>query len=388
MRILFLVDGYFPGVGGAEIQATLLARTLMQRGHEVTIVVPHLLDHLPLLDSCEGVPVQRIAYFHVPKLSNVFYMISFAWFLLKSGRNYDAYHIHMVHKMAAVVAVLRPWLGGPVLAKVSGATEFEGGVLDASRPTFYRRWVQKLLTRLDYFQALSSYSRTQIMAAGVQEQQVIELANGLDISRFKLSESLHGGTDDEISTLAYCGRLAQVKALPVLLHAIKKVKNQTNSKFVLRLAGDGSIREELEGLCESLGIADCVEFCGRISDVPAFFAKAHVYVQVSRYEGLSNSVLEAMCSGLAPVLTRISGNEDLVEHAESGYLIDVDDVEALAEHLCTLLQDRALCRQVGLQARARVESLCALDHVVDTLERVYEGSYARPLTNDVRPEPR
>lgn len=374
MRILFLVDGYFPGVGGAEMQAQLLAKTLINRGHDVLVVAPHLLPDLPLEETLDGVPIKRIAYPHIPKLANIFYMLSFAVFLLKNGRDYDALHIHMVHKMASVVALMHGWLGKPVLAKVSGATEFEGGVLDFRHDKFYKRWLRKLLMRLDYFQSLSSYSKTQILQAGAKEEQVITLANGLDVNRFQLSQALHQENSEEF-IFAYCGRLEPVKAVPVMIQAVAKLRERGYDNFVLRLAGEGNEEESLIELTDSLGLYDYVEFCGRIDDVPGFLAQAHAYVQVSRYEGLSNAVIEAMCSGLPPVLTRISGNEDLVEHGDSGYLIEVDGVDSLAGYLSGLLDDRELCRTVGVAARARVEQLCALDYVVDTLERVYRNDY-------------
>ncbi|MGB0866742.1 MAG: glycosyltransferase, partial [Granulosicoccaceae bacterium] len=207
MRILFLVDGYFPGVGGAEIQAQLLAKTLIGRGHDVQVVAPHLLPELPLEESHHGVPIKRIGYPHIPKLSNIFYMINFARFYLKHAREYDAVHIHMVHKMASVVALLRNWVDRPVIAKVSGATEFEGGVLDFRHDRFYTRWLRKLLMRIDYYQSLSSFSTAKIRQAGASAEQVVTLANGLDISRFQLSHTLHQLGDDRGEfVFAYCGR--------------------------------------------------------------------------------------------------------------------------------------------------------------------------------------
>lgn len=376
MRILFLVDGFFPGIGGAELQAQLLAKTLVARGHQVQIVAPHLLTHLPLEEVHEGVPLKRITYAHIPKLANIFYMINFARFVLKHGREYDAVHIHMVHKMASVIALLRPWVGGPVLAKVSGATEFEGGVLDFTHDRFYKRWLRKLLMRIDYYQSLSTYSTEQIRLAGARSSQVITLANALESERYQLSPALHGGAgDDGEFVFAFCGRLVEVKALPVLFQAVANLRAQGFDNFLLRLAGDGDQAEALVALVDQLGLYDYVEFCGRTDDVPGFLGGAHAYVQVSRYEGLSNSVLEAMCTGLAPVLTRISGNEDLVVDGESGYLIEVDDVAALTERMATLLRQREHCRALGLAARERVEELCALDHVVDTLETIYRGDY-------------
>jgi len=376
MRILFLVDGYFPGIGGAELQAKLLAETLIAKGHAVQFVAPHLETHLPLEHTWEGLPIKRIAYPHIPKLSNILYMCSFALYILKHGKDYDAIHIHMVHKMAFITGLFKGFLGIPVLAKVSGATEFEGGVFDYSSNQWYKKLTRRVLRRIDYYQSLSSFSKEQIVKAGIPEEQVINLANGLDVNRFSLSKALHSVKQSDKTIIAYCGRFEPVKALPILFTALAQIKEQGNDNFLLRLAGDGSEEDNLTALVASLGLNAHVEFCGRIDDVPGFLNQAHVYTQVSRYEGLSNSVIEAMCCGLAPVLTRISGNEDLVVHGESGYLIAVDDVDALAQHLNEILLDREKCRQLGAKARERVESLCALDVVVETLESVYDGSYS------------
>jgi glycosyltransferase involved in cell wall biosynthesis len=87
-------------------------------------------------------------------------------------------------------------------------------------------------------------------------------------------------------------------------------------------------------------------------DIPELLALTDIYVLASQYEGLSRSLMEAMASGAAPVVSDVRGTREMVRHGETGYLLPVGDVAAFTRHLIALVDDPARRAELGRQARA------------------------------------
>ena len=142
----------------------------------------------------------------------------------------------------------------------------------------------------------------------------------------------------------------------------------------LRLVGGGPLEAELRALAERLGVAAQVELLGHRDHVEEVLAEAHIGVLPSRIEGLSNTLLEFMASGLPAVASRVSGSEDFVKPGRNGWLHPVGDVAAVA---ACLREAEALSAEqlaeLGRNARADVESEAALPRVVGRLMELYRG---------------
>ena len=122
---------------------------------------------------------------------------------------------------------------------------------------------------------------------------------------------------------------------------------------------------------ERLDISDSVKFLGIVKDMPALLAKADIYVQPSLQEGLPNAVIEAMASGLPIIATKVSGNEDLVNHNSNGILVEPGNANQLAEALLELIHNRDKRRQMGKLSRRIIEEHYQLPRVIEKLVRVY-----------------
>ena len=364
-RILMVVDGFYPSTGGAEMQARLLSRSFAGAGHDVTVVVPRLDRSLPVHDTLDGVKVERIAYPKARLIGAVILYLRFAALLWWRRRQYDAVHVHTAHFLAAVAGLVRPLTGKTLMVKVSGAWEFQGGVLD---PLLRRRPLYRLtnwmLRRADHMHCISDYTRTMLLEAGYADDQVCMIPNAVDLQRFVPTRPPRIPP-----TVVFVGRLVPVKGLPVLLEAWKSVSAQVSARLVI--AGDGPQRAELHQLAVKLGLADSIEFMGNVTDVPSVLAGASVYVQPSYQEGMPNSVLEAMACALPVVATRVSGNIDLIDEGESGLLVPVSDPEALAEALVGLLHAPERARAMGLRSRQIVEQRFAVPSVLQQLLAAY-----------------
>jgi len=376
LRILFVVDGYYPATGGAEKQVRLLARAFADAGHSVRIVAPWLDRTLPRTDHVDGIPLTRLAYPRIKLLGAAMLCARYGFWLWARRGEFDAIHVHMAKNLAAVSGLLRPLLPATVTVKISGAWEFSGGVLD---PELRARPVQRLynwcLRRVDNMQCISEYTRFMLNDAGYPDERLLMVPNAVDLTRFspRVVEARAPGTPTRVT---YVGRIRPVKGVAVLVDAWSRVATAAHVR--LTIAGDGADREALTKRAREAGLAESIEFLGEVSDVPAILAETDIYVQPSLQEGLPNSVLEAMAMGLPIVATRVSGNEDVVVHEENGLLVPAGDPEALAAALRRLVADPSLAARMGRRSRQMAEERFGLRAVMRRLEQAYRGELLRP----------
>lgn len=371
LRILMLLEGTFPSMGGAERQLETLATALLARGHGVQVLAPRLhRDQRAGAERCGALDVYRIDYPHLRVLGSLVLLLRLGWLLLRWRGRYDAIHVHIAHHMGAVAAVLGRLLGKPVVLKFSGWWEAERGSL---RPQGLGPRLSRLLLRqASAVQAISTRIGRDVEGYGFQPRRVHWLPNAVNPQRF-LDLQPAFPEQATLRRAVFVGRLVPEKALDVLLQAWAQALGE-RPEWRLRLVGDGAEEAALRALAARLGIADRVEFAGRSSAVEQHLVEAEVGLLPSRFEGLSNTLLEYLCAGLPAVASRISGSEDFVRPGETGWLCEPGDVDSLAAAL-RAMADASPAERAALGAGARrfVLAQAGLDAVVSRLEQLYRG---------------
>jgi glycosyltransferase involved in cell wall biosynthesis len=175
--------------------------------------------------------------------------------------------------------------------------------------------------------------------------------NGVDTDMFKPKEKKDGFV--VVST----SRLIERKGLDFLIEAFGKFQGGKDDASLI-FYGDGSQRDELENMVKELGIQDKVEFLGEASreDIARNIPKYHVFVLPSKNEGMSNSLLEAMASGLAVIATDVGGTKELVDNS-NGIIVDKESVEDIYNSLEKLYSNRGLLERMGRESRKKAESM-------------------------------
>jgi glycosyltransferase involved in cell wall biosynthesis len=164
------------------------------------------------------------------------------------------------------------------------------------------------------------------------------------------------------------------KGLDSLLRAWAQARR---AGWRLRLVGGGGEDGALRALASSLGVVDSVDLPGPSDAVERELASADVGILPSRFEGLSNTLLEYMAAGLPVIATRISGSEDLVIPQRNGWLCDVDDVDGLAAALGEAMDLTPEARRsMGAAARADVLAKASVPAVIAQLMPLYTGETA------------
>ena len=378
LRLLFVVDSTFPTLGGAESQARKLAISLRERGHDVDFVAPQVLLHQSLVDEIDGFSIRRIPYPHIKVIGGVLMLWGFARFLLKEGKQYDAIHVHITRLLAAVAAVLKPFVKRPVITKISGYFEFKDGILDESK-----RWlpvnflVRRALRKVDYFQTISGQTREKLLAAGYVDEQISFVPNGIDTRA--VGSTVPRAKSDDVTVFGYCGRLREIKGAHVLVDAFAQlVKNNPDRKLCLRLAGDGVEMDGLVAQSEKLGIREQVDFLGQIEDTASAYESFDYYVQPSFAEGLPNSVIEAMLARLPVVASDVGGNVDLVKPGDTGLLYSVGsypegNATDLAKCLQQCLDSPDQMDKLAASALQLIQDNYSFETITDQLIDLYRG---------------
>jgi colanic acid/amylovoran biosynthesis glycosyltransferase len=173
-------------------------------------------------------------------------------------------------------------------------------------------------------------------------------------------------------------RLIAKKGLVTTLRAFAEFSREF-PKATLAIAGEGPQLAELQTLADTLGIANEVEFTGFLSQAKLRerYANAHFFLHPSEttpegdQEGIPNSMLEAMASGLPPIATTHGGIPEAVEQHISGSLVPEQDHASLAQALLTLARDSARYATMSSAAASRVIATFDLARQAGVLESYY-----------------
>ncbi|MFP4474774.1 MAG: glycosyltransferase family 4 protein [Desulfatibacillaceae bacterium] len=176
-------------------------------------------------------------------------------------------------------------------------------------------------------------------------------------------------SDKEGGTVLGVGRLAWQKGFDTGLAAFSRMAAD-HPKWRYVIAGGGPEMEALRNLASELGIADRVEFSGEVRDMSRHYAEADLFLLSSRVEGFPNALCEAMAAGIPAVATDCpSGPREIIQHGVDGLLVPVDDEEAMADAMASLIRDTDRRRDMGAAA-ARIVDRFSVRAVMDMWDKL------------------
>jgi sugar transferase (PEP-CTERM/EpsH1 system associated) len=278
---------------------------------------------------------------------------------------------HVVHTHAW--GTLLEGLVAARLARVPFVVHGEHGTLQLRD---YQRRLQRIAwSRADRVLSVSTRLAERMTAeTGFPSDRIMTLRNGVDLSRFgrhRRDEARQAlGLPLAGFVVGTAGRLVPVKDQATLLEAVARVR-AAGHPVALVLAGDGPLKADLESRAASLGISQAVRFLGYCERIETVFSALDVFVLSSVSEGMSNTILEAMASGLPVVATRVGGADELIEHDTSGLLVPSRAPDAIAAAIVDLLTNTARRREIAAAARRRAESEFSLPSFTSRYERMY-----------------
>mgnify|MGYP004459216929 FL=1 len=155
------------------------------------------------------------------------------------------------------------------------------------------------------------------------------------------------------------GRLTEQKNWPMLLNVFKRFKSR-NKEYRLEIYGTGELQETLQNRIDSMSLSNSVQLCGHSDHIGERLKKAEIYVSTSDYEGISNSMLEAMAVGVPVICTDCpaGGARAYIQNGENGFLVPVRDEEMLLSRMEELCSSKELQTKFSQEERKLREILC------------------------------
>lgn len=374
--VMMVLESMFPtkGGGGAETQVRTLGRHLIAQGVPVTLLAPMVSWGSQVgEDNVDGIAVTRIAYPKLPGIGALVMLAKLAWLLFRLRNRYTIIHTHIAGNMSALCCLMGRLLRKPVLVKLTGMTEMVGGILDPN-PNPVVRLRKRALRMATYYQATSSQIGRLMQERGFDARKVHLIPNAVDTERFETVERNDAKRRELCGERRivgiFVGRLEPEKNIELMLDGwAQAFAGQHDAALVL--VGAGRLMDPLKAQAERLGIASQVIFVGASDAVERYLALADFGLLTSNAEGLSNTLLEYMASGLPVIGSRISGTEDFVASGQTGWLFTAGDTHQFRDCLNAAAQARASLAELGQNARRHVVAEASIGAVVNRLLSLY-----------------
>ena len=292
--------------------------------------------------------------------------------------------VHSRNLAALEAQVPAAWARVPV--RIHGEHGWDASDPDGRNPR------QRLIRRLyapfvhRYITVSRDLQRYLVDRVGIAAGRVQHLCNGVDTVKFQPPAGgplpLAGCPFDPARhwIVGTVGRLQAVKNQTLLAQAFVMALERhpaMRERARLVIVGDGALRPDIESLLAGAGHGDRAWLAGERRDVAAVMQGLHLFVLPSLAEGISNTILEAMASGLPVVATAVGGNPELVTSGQTGLTVPSADAAALADVLVRLYQEPETVAAWGRRARSVAESRFSLQGMVDNYAAVYDNSLQR-----------
>jgi len=215
----------------------------------------------------------------------------------------------------------------------------------------------------------------------IPKQKIRQIYNGVDQARFYPPDSgrrtlpCDAFSEEERFIIGTVGRVQEVKDQLTLVRAVAALVSEDEGlrgRLCLAIIGDGPMMPELAALVESMDIRDITWLAGARNDIPELMRAMDLFVLPSKAEGISNTILEAMASGLPVVATSVGGNTELVVQDETGDLVPASDPMAMATALKRFINEADRGPRFGRAGRRRVEEGFSIEAMVAAYLGVYD----------------
>jgi glycosyltransferase involved in cell wall biosynthesis len=363
-------------IGGAEKVAANLATHLDPRAFETTAV--YLKEN-----GVVGEQMQRNGVDLVPLPGKVpapagikqraDYFTAFKLLKLIKRRRIQLIHTHDMHSFidAAVCRLLYP--------RLRYVHTFHWGNYPVIEPQYER--IERLLWRVPDSLVCVGHEQAAAMCRlyGIKRDRVRVIWNGTDAPTPHIAPEIAALLPtDGTPVIGSISTLIPQKGLEDLLQAAALLK-QKRKRFMLLLAGQGTLRVALEERANLLGLNDCVKFLGWVNDASARALPAcDIFVQSSHWEAMSVVVLEAMAGAKPVVATTVGENSRVLIDNEDGLLVPPRAPGALADALARVIDDPALRKRLGEAAQRKYRESLTIDRMVQKHQQLYAELLGRP----------
>jgi glycosyltransferase involved in cell wall biosynthesis len=285
-------------------------------------------------------------------------------------------HIYFGHVGVHLLPLIRAWKN-PSIVSFHGADV----MVDMNKPA-YREATLQMLDAVTLVLVRSESLRRAVVDLGSDPEKIKIQRTGIPLEEFPFRKRNFPKNDQW--RFVQAGRLIEKKGLPVTLRAFSTFLKQ-HPNAALTIAGEGPLLPELQKFARELGVTDRVSFTGFVSQeqLREIYYRSHIFLHPSQtgrdgnQEGIPNSMLEAMATGLPVFATEHGGIPEAIENGVSGVLASERDDEALARALLNAAQDPGFLSRIGHAGADAVRKKFDLQQQARRLEEIYLRTIGR-----------
>jgi glycosyltransferase involved in cell wall biosynthesis len=200
-----------------------------------------------------------------------------------------------------------------------------------------------------------------------------QLAAGSGVNPFSTAE--WAGAPHIVTCVA---NIRKIKGIDVLIRCAQRVCWELPGTVFL-IAGSlywSDYTEKMRALARELGVENNIKLLGFVEDPTPLLKMSNAFCMLSRSEGFSNALLEAMACGIPPVVTSVGGNSEAIKDGEDGFLVPSEDYQAAADRLLYLLRNPAKAALMGEAARTTAQTRFSAQTMIQQLVEVYREMMA------------
>jgi glycosyltransferase involved in cell wall biosynthesis len=391
MRVLFCSRRFFPAISGMSVYALNLLRELAAAGHDVTMVSQYRGDEAGTRIYGGGPPpgVPGVRVLGRRSLGEEMQPADFArdvedmvaTILAEHARRpFDILHAQYAYPNGWACLLAAREIGLPTVVSIQGGDgHWVGSCCDTHRAAMLEvlHQADALLIGCD------SFAREVVERLGVERERFTIVPGAVETARFTPHQP-PGAAQDPVRLL-YHGRVDRRKGALDFLHALALLDR---GSFAATISGIGPDLDAARALAAELALDVAFTGYADYAAAPAVYALGDVFVSPTYAEGFSNTVLEAMASGLPVLSCRAVGVMDCLRDGENGLMVEPGDVPALAAALRRLIAEPALRTRLAEAALAECRATYSWPTVAAQVMGIYaalRGQAPRGVVNPVLP---
>ena len=379
MRICFVSRRFFPAISGMSVYAVNLLRELVHAGHDVTMISQYRGDALgtriygggppPNIPGVRVVGLEQVGEQDGGDFERDVDTMVAAIVREHARAPFDVLHAQYGYPTGWAVLLASQQLRLPNVVSIQGGDgHWVGSCCETHR--------RAMTAVLDNANALliggPSFIEEVSGRLGTDPKRFTIVPGAVDTVRFRPADETRIGITNDPVRLLYHGRVDRRKGAFDFLDALDLLRSR-DAPFAATISGIGPDLDACRARAASRRFNSDVTFTGYADydTVPALYREADIFVSPTYGEGFSNTILEAMASGLANLSCFAVGVNDCLRDGENGLLVEPGDVPAQAEALHRLIVDGALRKKIATNGLAACRRNYSWTTVGQTIMNVY-----------------
>jgi glycosyltransferase involved in cell wall biosynthesis len=371
-------------VGGPALHVAYLSAGLAERGYSTTLAAGTVglgEESMASVARNRGVRIETLTELHreIAPLRDVRATLRLARLIRKERPQILHTHTAKAGAVGRVAALLSGDARPPIIVHTFHGHVLRGyfNPLTAFAFRTLERWLARVSTVLVAVSPEVRDDLVRLRVAPASKFVVVRL--GIELEErvrndpeVRLETRRQLGLGADAFLVGWVGRMTAVKRTEDVLKALRLLVDAGVDAYVC-LVGDGPDRDDLERAAQELGVVKRCLFLGYQDDVARFYDAIDVLLLPSANEGTPVSVIEALAARRPAVATRVGGVSDVLRDGVDGFLVEVDDPEALAARLAELAADPERRAEMGAAGRERVLTRYAVERLVDDVDGLYRS---------------